>query len=160
MTKEKFTCPRRIEDGRADASSPFVGSGQNLDSWQNREGNKVCNYCGSIQPAKVFEAIDAGMPIGTTDKSYKIYVDLPGDGKKRSRGSANYPAPGYKKVPFKKEWREPAKPTTTFHGKFYFQHFSADDQKRFIDYMNNKKIKFAGDFGFYVMPFFATRGVK
>lgn len=159
MAKETFTCPRRIEDG-TDNDSVFTYGGKNKDEWHKREGHYVCSYCGSVQPEAVFEAIEIGTPIGTTDKSYKIYVDLPGDGKKRSRGSANYAQPGYKKVPFKKEWKAPAEPTLTFHGKFYFQHFSDQDKHKFIDLINQKKIKYAGDFGFYVMPFFMTRGSK
>jgi hypothetical protein len=156
MGSNKFTCPRRVEQGMDDENSPFRGSGKNDDYWNKREGHNVCSYCGSIRPEALFEAIDNGTPVGTTDKSYKLYVDLPGDGKKRSRGSANFPQTGYKKVPFKKEWKAPAEPTLTFHAKFYFQHFSKDEMIRFVDLFNEKKINYAGGFGFYVMPFFMT----
>ena len=43
------------------------------------------------------------------------------------------------------------------NGKVYFQHFEARHRGTFIDMMNLGKIKFEGDLGFYVMPFFARR---
>ena len=38
--------------------------------------------------------------------------------------------------------------------KFYFQHFSKEDRKRFTDLLNDKKIKFAQPGYFYRLPFF------
>jgi hypothetical protein len=149
-----FTCPRRTQDGRDSDDSPFKYDGKNIDTWRKREGHEVCSYCGSVTPQALFDAIENGFEITATDKSYKIYVDLPGDGKKRSKSSANFPVEGYKKVPFKKEWRAPAKPSTVFHGKFYFQHLGDGDRKRFIALMNSGKLKFAGNIGFYVLPYF------
>lgn len=39
-------------------------------------------------------------------------------------------------------------------GKFYFQHLSVEQRKEFVGLMNAKALKFAGDRGFYVVPFF------
>ena len=41
------------------------------DHWRP---DRTCSYCGSISPAALFEAIDAGEELGPTDKSYKVYV--------------------------------------------------------------------------------------
>lgn len=37
--------------------------------------------------------------------------------------------------------------------KFYFQHLSEEQRKKFVDLYNERKIKFQGS-GFYVFPFF------
>lgn len=41
--------------------------------------------------------------------------------------------------------------------KFYFQHFSPDEQIKFLELVNAKKIKFARPGGFYVLPFFCQK---
>lgn len=73
------TCPRRIEQGRADPTSPLVGSGEGLDDWASRRGligqARGCTYCGSMHPDDFMQAVRDGKEIGPTDKSYKVYVD-------------------------------------------------------------------------------------
>lgn len=75
---EKFTCPRRIEDGRDREDSPFVGSGPNQDEWLSGHGlakqARGCNYCGSMHPDDFMRAVREGVKIGPTDKGYKAYV--------------------------------------------------------------------------------------
>jgi len=39
--------------------------------------------------------------------------------------------------------------------KFYFQHLSKEDQIKFLQLYNDRKMKIAGG-GFYVLPFFAN----
>lgn len=41
-------------------------------------------------------------------------------------------------------------------GKFYFQHFSREQQRRFIELYNARKIKMAFPGHFYVLPFFCS----
>lgn len=41
-------------------------------------------------------------------------------------------------------------------GKFYFQHFSAADRKKFIELYNNKTMKIGYPGHFYNRPFFCT----
>ncbi len=41
--------------------------------------------------------------------------------------------------------------------KFYFPHLSEEQKKRFVELMNEKKLKFEGGIGFYVLPFFCRR---
>lgn len=40
------------------------------------------------------------------------------------------------------------------HSKFYFQHLSVDQRKRFVDLYNDKTLKLAFPGHFYVRPFF------
>lgn len=41
--------------------------------------------------------------------------------------------------------------------KFYFQHFTTEQQDKFIDLVNAKVVKFGYPGYFYVLPYFATR---
>lgn len=41
--------------------------------------------------------------------------------------------------------------------KFYFQHLSVDQRKRFVELVNEKKIKLSYPGHFYVPPFFMSR---
>jgi hypothetical protein len=61
-------CPRRIEN-------PSIFNYPDSDEWRS---DGTCSYCGSISPEKFFEAIADSVEIGPTDKSYKVYVKLPG----------------------------------------------------------------------------------
>lgn len=75
--KKKFTCPRRIADGMADPGSMFKHAGVDLDTYQKRDGHKHCSYCGSLSGVEFLAAVEAGVEVGPTDKSYKLYMDLP-----------------------------------------------------------------------------------
>lgn len=41
--------------------------------------------------------------------------------------------------------------------KFYFQHFSEDDEKKFVELLNAKKMKIGYPGYFYTLPFFIER---
>lgn len=45
-------------------------------------------------------------------------------------------------------------------GKFYFQHLDQDQQTRFIELLNQRKIKIGFPGYFYVTPFFARRAER
>lgn len=86
-----------------------------------------CSYCGSLNPDWLMGRLEAGdVRLGTTDKNYKVYVENDGGEPIIVRGAA----------------------------KFYFQHLSQEQMRRFVDLYNEKRIKFQGDFGFYVLPYF------
>lgn len=76
---DKFWCQRRIENGEMpgpNGEPPRLFPIQ--DNWrtgENKHGKLTCSYCGSIHPDELFEAIDAGVEIGPTDKTYKIYLE-------------------------------------------------------------------------------------
>ena len=84
----------------------------------------TCNHCGSLSPDQLFQAIEDGCEIGPTDKNYKVYIE--GDKAPRVRGA----------------------------NKFYFQHLSETEQRKFIAFLNLGKIKIGHPGHFYVKPFF------
>lgn len=155
-----FLCGRR---GESAASIHMQGR----DFWNSRDGHKACSYCGSLSPDELFAAIEAGHKIGPTDKSYKIYVDLPNPvaGQTVSYGSESGPThrdgkrtrddltdAEIAKGRYDRPLMGVAGATVT--AKFYFQHFSAEQQQRFIDLLNAKKINIGMPGHFYVRPFF------
>lgn len=113
----------------------------------------TCSFCGSLDPAILFERIEAGTcQLGPTDKNYKVYVE--------NHGGA----------PFKQTFRTcsprecAAGPdacthwTTreTNHAKFYFEHLSRAERERFVQLLNEKKLQIGYPGYFYRLPFFVT----
>ena len=142
-------CPRRKENG-ALPGGPFWREGQKEDSYRNDD---TCSYCGSLSPDVFMTRLEAGdVELEPTDKNYKVYVNNLGG------------------TPFKQTYRDcPADdsckgPDTcthwvtreTTHTKFYFQHLSPEQQKRFIELHNDKKLLLAEPGYFYIRPFFAN----
>lgn len=141
------------------------------------EADDTCSYCGSLSPDRFMREVEAGTcRLGTTDKNYKVYVYLAEDqpDKLRCIGSSNakeQPGPDWKRprdltsLELQAEYLsardndwvliKPRGPVR--HAKFYFQHLSLEQQKRFIELMNAKTLNFSGGYGFYRLPFFAAR---
>lgn len=69
---EKYTCPRRIAEGHASDDSPLVLDGSNKDEWL---ADNTCSYDGSLHPDEFMAYVRAGKKVGSTDKSYKFYMD-------------------------------------------------------------------------------------
>jgi hypothetical protein len=122
-----------------------------------------CKFCGSLDPHTLMERLEVGnVLLGSTDKNYKVYVtSAPGAPLFKQTFRDCYNAPDHKENPCKgldtcTHWvtRE------TTHTKFYFQHLSNEQRTRFIALANEKKLKFEGDYGFYVLPFFCQRVEK
>jgi hypothetical protein len=92
--------------------------------------------------------------LGPTDKSYKIYLqNKAGPKLKQSyRKDCDMGKPGSKCtgpddcVHWVTEEQD--------HGKFYFQHLSEEQMKRFVDLYNDQTIKCGYPGYFYVNPFF------
>jgi len=122
----KFTCGRRGEDGTEDPNGVFKFSGTDKDSYQE---DGTCSYCGSLSPELFLDGIEKGeLEVEPTDKNYKVYV--------RRLAGEKLPLPSGNM------------------GKFYFQHFSAEQKHKFIDMVNEKRIKFGTPGYFYRLPFF------
>ena len=137
---EEHNCPRGREstqDGRA--------------VWTMDDS---CSYCGSLHPDLLMERLEAGtVTLDPTDKSYKIYVHAnPGSEQFITyyRDSEFDPGGG---DPSKWIWT--SKPASQC--KFYFQHLSNDQMLRFIELLNDKKLKLNYPGHFYVTPFFISR---
>jgi hypothetical protein len=134
----------------------------------------TCSYCGSISPATLFAAIEAGFEVGPTDKNYKVYVDLPNPhaGEPCIDGGANF-KPGYDDYVLVTEENKSSLPrrgmearvgsyvhvgveSARLHAKFYFQHLDVEERKRFVELLNAKKIKIGYPGYFYQLPFFCV----
>ncbi len=138
-------CPR-FEPG------PWTFTGE--CDWEKHE-DRTCQYCGSLHPDVLMARIEAGdVRISATDKNYKLYVSNAGG------------------VPFKQTFRNcPPKADCTYENcthwvtrerdtaKFYFQHLSIEQRKRFVDLFNEGKLPFEEGDAFYVWPFFMRRAV-
>lgn len=133
-------CPRRSE-------SPFKAIVEG-DHWQ---GDDTCSYCGSLNPETLMARIEKGdIELGSTDKSYKVYV--------KNKGGAKFPiwhtrtCPDVMTCDSKTctHWTKDERDTT----KFYFQHLDLTQQERFVTLYNEKKLPFGPSEGFYVLPFF------
>lgn len=114
---EKFTCPRRIEDGAVEG--PYTFAGKDIDTFRDDD---TCSYCGSLNPDTFMRVVKAEeVVLGPTDKNYKVYV---------------------------------MNEKVDSHRKFYFQHLSTEQKHRFIELLNEKKIKLGYPGHFYKKPFF------
>ena len=141
----KMKCPRRQE-------GPFK-----LSENDQYTDDDTCSYCGSLNPDTLMARLELGdIELGPTDKNYKIYVEnKEGPKFKRSyRQGCDMGKPGSKCT-------GPEDCIHRFteerdHSKFYFQHLSEDQMKRFIDLLNDKKIKIGYPGYFYVRPFFVA----
>lgn len=112
----------------------------------------TCSYCGSLDGDLFMARLEAGhLRLGPTDKSYKVYITNDGGAPLKQTYRTDDDRTGDRS-----KWVWTTRETST--GKFYFQHLSVEQRKRFIELLNAKKIKFKGSSGFYVLPFFLTRG--
>jgi len=81
----------------------------------------TCSYCGSVSGDWFMGRLEAGtISVTPTDKSYKVYISNHGD----------------------------SEPFTGI--KFYFQHLTVEQQDRFIELVNAKKIHLKEPGYFYV----------
>jgi len=100
--------------------------------------------------------------LGSTDKNYKVYVKNHGGEKFKQTYRDCYNAPDKDTNPCNVGPDECTHWVTreTDNTKFYFQHLSESQKMRFIELLNEKKLKFQGDYEFYVLPFFITTKAK
>lgn len=162
----RFECPRSAENG------------QPMDAAWTLDGN-TCTYCGSLNPDELMGLLETGeAELSPTDKDYKVYVQRanPRFGKKRICGSTTHERPGYEPLSAAKYLEAVAEgacrpqdykvgdyvlwgdePPKT-HEKFYFQHLSEEQKKRFIELLNAKKLKIRDPGHFYKLPFFCVAG--
>lgn len=176
---EQHTCPRRIEDGRADPDSPFVGSGTGLDGWRTGAAGPECSYCGSLHPDRFMELVREGWIVGPTDKTYKAYLGKPLTDDDiaasktrwldaphgiahaiRELGEQDGKTPEQIAADLERRWTNDELPRLTdscgMEGKFYFQHLSSEQRDEFIALHNNKQMRIGTPGHFYQRPFFTA----
>jgi hypothetical protein len=136
-------CPRRHE-------GPF-----NLSKEDSYDVDDTCSYCGSLNPDVLMSRIEAGdVEVGPTDKDYKIYLKNDGGPKftMRYRKGCDMSKPGSKCTGPDDCTHWTSEPRDD--SKFYFQHLSEAQMRRFVDLYNEKKIKMGYPGYFYANPFF------
>lgn len=108
-----------------------------------------CTYCGSLNPDEFMKRLEAGdARLGGSDKNYKVYV--------HNKGGEAFKQ-HYRECPKEAECTGPDDCTHWItrdmnQTKFYFQHLSEDQRKRFVELMNQKKVENT----LYVLPFFIS----
>lgn len=137
--KKELWCPRRGE-----STLNFPGP----DHWW---GADTCSYCGSLNPDTLMERLESGtVKVVPTDKDYKIYLENHGGDPFMAtyrKGCDRSPCTG---------------PDDCIHwvteervrSKFYFQHLSGEQRKRFVALLNEKRLVIGFPGSFYVSPFF------
>lgn len=140
-------CPRKREN-------PMLGLSPLLDGEDTWRADDTCSYCGSLNPDTLMARVEAGdVQLVPTDKSYKVYV--------RNNGGEGFQQT-YRNCPQDAKCKGPNECThwvtrNIDETKFYFQHLSEDQRKRFVDLLNDSKLHLAAPGYFYVMPFFCKR---
>lgn len=165
------TCPRRLE-------SPRYAGEVDLDVWESgyglagqNEAGDSCSYCGSLNPARFMELVDAGWWVDPTDKAYKAYLAEPLTEAQVAERRGQWMAQPFVAAvreaarrqnaadvdaTVEKEWEQ--YPAARGHGqvlaKFYYQHLDDGQQQRFVDLVNDRTMKIGEPGYFYVPPFF------
>ena len=144
---EQPLCPRREENPHAHEFE-----------YLNRPDDGCCNYCGSLLPDTFMARLEAGdVELGATDKNYKVYVHNKGGQPFRQSHRTDEPSkPGeIMKDPMdQSHWTWATREINQC--KFYFQHLSDAQQKRFVELLNAGKIQMYMGYKFYRLPFFIT----
>lgn len=135
-------CPRRAEN--------FVLPGDKT-SEDYFDGDDSCSYCGSLNPDILMTRLESGdVELGPTDKSYKVYVKNLGGEKFKMWHSRKCPDVMTCDRRTCQHWTKDERDQT----KFYFQHLSQEQKIRFIELLNDKKLKIGEPGHFYSRPFF------
>ncbi len=140
-------CPRKM-------LSPVFKLAEREDKFH--EIDHCCTFCGSLDPDIFMARLEKGDVILTpTDKNYKVYIQNHGgeDFVQRYRTDdkpfIDHDSPEHTWV---------TRPMN--EQKFYFPHLSVEQQNRFIELYNQKKISLNVPGYFYVTPYFCKKVEK
>ncbi len=137
--RKVITCGRRAET---------FGVAMNEKDADHIRDDGTCSYCGSLDPDILMARIEAGTIIlEGSDKNYKVYLKVP-EGAEMLKQSHRIDDD---RTGDRSKWVWQTDDVN--HGKFYFQHLSDEQKKRFVDLWNERKIQNS----MYVMPFFMVR---
>lgn len=172
-----ITCPRRMEG---------FGPQAREEQYDGIRPDGTCSYCGSMDPDEFMRVLEDGTAeLGPTDKSYKVYVDVPspdagkpsvrstawmgvdggppsGDGwiEATSENIAKVKAEGVLFVtdvkPEKGRYFRVGTEGPKAHKKFYWQHLSQAQMERFVVLYNEKKLHIGYPHHFYTRPYFCV----
>lgn len=104
-----------------------------------------CHRCGSLLGDIFMARLEAGdVEVVPSDKNYKCYVHNKNGEKFKQSHSGKTDADG--------NWSCTTEERN--ETKFYFQHLSEDQMRRFVDLLNEKKLHIGDPGFFYRKPFF------
>jgi hypothetical protein len=151
-------CPRSpIGEARLRGESedtPFQDAFSGADSHWRKDDNS-CSYCGSLNNDYLMERLEKGdVEAGPTDKSYKLYV--------RNKGGEPF-RQSYRNCPSDARCKGPDDcdhwvTRNVEEHKFYFQHLTPEQMRRFVELANAGQIAMGYPGYFYTLPFFIRRG--
>lgn len=152
-------CPRAVMEGRGGPHSPFKAPFNGEMTWRN---DGTCSWCGSLSGDALMARLEAGdVELTPTDKSYKVYVrNVGGEAFKQSvRECPVHPCPDVTDAEGNVNVNNCSHYVMreTSDAKFYFQHFTKEQQARFIELYNTGKIKMGYPGHFYTAPYFCVR---
>lgn len=141
-------CPREAE-----TNAGGVFRSPDFSGWPE-DGS--CHYCGSLLPDTLMTRLEAGdVLLVPTDKNYKVYVKNNGGEGFKQRYRTDKPSqPGevMKDPADRSHWTWETREVK--ETKFYFEHLSSEQKKRFVELLNGSKLKLDYPGHFYRMPFF------
>ena len=123
----------------------------------NKPDDGTCDQCGSLLPDEFMARLEAGdVTLDPTDKNYKVYVHNAG-GKPFQQSHRPLPKPQQPgeivRDPMDQSlWTWETQEVSQC--KFYFQHLSEDQMKRFVELLNENKLRLNYPGYFYRRPFF------
>lgn len=143
---------------------------------------RYCGWDGSIHPDEFMAYLEKpGTVLGPTDKNYKVYITLTADAcgedpaELRTVGSSDSEEPPYpdwvrlegdalalwqaegNHGDHRPKWVSISKRGPIRESKFYFEHLSVEQRKRFVEMLNDGRLTLSMPGRFYVLPFFISR---
>lgn len=107
-----------------------------------------CKYCGSLNADIFMARLEAGnCSLDPTDKNYKVYIHNNGGEKFKQTHSGKYD-------PLYEQWNWVTDEIE--QTKFYFEHLSEGQKQRFVELLNEGKIKLNYPGYFYNKPYFCN----
>lgn len=135
-----------------------------------------CRWDGSLHPDDFMELLERpGVQLTPTDKNYKVYIEFEDDSDAEEWRVASVTSHDPEEEGWMRGTEIPPDVDTSGWGdlseswvkliqrgskkteKFYFEHLSEEQRKRFINMLNNKQISLAYPGHFYNLPFFISR---
>ena len=95
-----------------------------------------CSYCGSMEPAALFEAITGGAEIYATSRNNQLFVRY---------------------IEIDPETGRVGETPTQAEGMFQFEHFSESERTKFVQLLNDEEITFGYPGHFTILPFFVQQ---
>jgi hypothetical protein len=103
-----------------------------------------------MNPDDFMSRLESGtVRLGATNKSYKVYVSNAG-GEPMRQTFRDCPRDATCTPDDCAHWTT----RETHQQKFYFEHLSHEQRARFVELLNDRRLKFGDGESFYVLPFF------